>query len=114
MVAFIEKEVEVEESKDTDDLVQDWKKLPRVVFKVMNANTYLFTSLIEMSQITEPNIFLNHNLYIVYKLIYQCVFKSSFMTSDEFHEKRFASLSRDSPKLVNSCMIMVKEKVQEL
>ena len=74
MVSFINKEVDMEESEDPDDLLQDWKKFPRVVFKVMNANTYLFTSLIEMSQIIDTNIFLKHNLFIVYKVIIQCVY----------------------------------------
>ena len=69
MVEYIKKEVEMEESEDSDDIAQDWKNFPRMVFKVMNANTYLFTSLIEMSQITDPNIFLKHNLFIVYKVI---------------------------------------------
>jgi hypothetical protein len=49
MVEYIEKEVEMDEGEDSDDLCEDWKKFPRFVFKVMNSNTFMFTSLIEMS-----------------------------------------------------------------
>jgi hypothetical protein len=73
MVEWINQEVEMDDdsdiSEESDDLAQDWKQFPRMVFKVMNANTYLFTSLIEMSHITDPNIFLKRNLFIVYKVI---------------------------------------------
>ena len=49
MVNFLDKELELDEEFDEDDILKDWEKFPRFVCKVMFANTYLYTSILEIS-----------------------------------------------------------------
>ena len=91
----------------------------------MFANTYLYTSLLEISQEQDPSIFLKHNLFIVYKIIIQCVYQSSLRRNHQMNEKRLAAFNQSSndpknqeasnvPDYVYACVLMEKGKVIEL
>ena len=52
-----------------DDGSDKWREFPRVLMRVFTANTYFFTQLLEMSVRTTTDIFENHHLETVYRLV---------------------------------------------
>ena len=49
MINYLNEEVDLDDEYDPDDLMLEWKKFPRFVCKVIFANSYLYTSLMDIS-----------------------------------------------------------------
>ena len=46
-----------------------WRLFPRILMKAVTCNSTLFTNLLDMSNLTDPEKFKNHNIEIVFRLV---------------------------------------------
>jgi hypothetical protein len=95
---------------DSDDTLEEWRDFPRLVMKVFTANSYFFTNLMEMSTSTDPEVFKNHNLETVYRIVAQCIYRSSYRKPYQVAEQRLFSFNfNNQPEYVYAAILMPVE-----